>query len=157
MKKFAFVLILLGAMGPAFAKGSTTLGALGLNYSLLSAYTGGLGLTGVVGHQNRPFQFTGQWDFGAGGGLGFTADWLFLRNPIAKTPLWYYLGIGAGVGIRSSAFNLGARLPIAIQWFPISQVELYAEAAPGLRVLTAMGFDFALTFGARYHFGAAGR
>lgn len=153
MKKLLVILAFVGIipLTQAHAAG-TTLGALGVNYSLFSSYIGGLGLTGVVGHQNRPFQFSARVNFSPTVSLGFTADWLFLRNRIASTPLYYYLGVGAGIGIGSS-FNLGMRLPIAVQWFPIPAVEIYAEWAPGLKVLSTFGFDHALTFGARWHFG----
>ena len=140
-----------GLVSGLFAKGETQLGALGVNYSFFSSYTDGIGLTGVFGHQNRPFQATINWSF-ANARVGATADWVFLRQPLPSSQLWYFLGIGAGVGIGKT-FDLGARLPLGIQFFPLHSVELYAEAAPGLKVLSSFGFDFGLTVGLRYHFG----
>jgi hypothetical protein len=152
LKKILLLSILLGLSSGLFAKGgSTTVGALGLNYSFFSTYTGGLGLTGIIGHQNRPFQISLHWDF-AGAYFGATVDWLFLRNPIPGTPLWYYVGVGLGIGL-GGGFNFGARVPLAIQWFPVPPLEFYLEYAPGARILLTLAFDHSLTLGARFHFG----
>ncbi|MBN8216189.1 MAG: hypothetical protein J0L75_06080 [Spirochaetes bacterium] len=155
MKKTLVLLLLAGALSvPALAKapaqGSTVLGAIGLNYSFFSLYTDGLGLTGLVGHKNHPFQVNLHWSFA--NYFGASVDWLFWRGQITQTPFWYYIGVGAGIGL-GGGFNLGARVPLALQWFPVSQIEVYLEWAPGVQIIRTLGFDHALAIGARWHFG----
>lgn len=69
------------------------------------------------------------------------ADYWFLNDPIGSDGFKWYLGLGAklrllGQGQNSwnSPFGIGVRVPVGLQYFIKSDVELFGELAPGLAI-----------------------
>ena len=93
--------------------------------------------------------------FGIGGiaesggfALDVTVDYWFAHSRLSGM-LDYYVGIGGylalGAGNQSS-FDLGARLPIGLQVWPVGRVlEIFLEVAPAWIPISNSGLD-ALTF-----------
>lgn len=110
--------------------------------------TGGVGLYGnIIGNST-----------GAGGGLGLTfrsgqfpvvgLEWNLLQNssivsgsldwwvvnPENDGILSYFIGIGAYAAVNiagsTSIFNLGGRVPLGLQLFPVDPLELFIEISP---------------------------
>ncbi len=81
--------------------------------------------------------------------LDFTMDYWFVHNHLSGI-LDYYVGIGGYLGFAtwggSSAFALGARLPIGLQIWPVGSVlEIFLELAPAWVPINTAGVD-PLTF-----------
>lgn len=89
--------------------------------------------------------------------FGVFADWWVLDEPIKKTPLKYWLGVGAfgGVSVNKDDdldADIGARLPIGIRFFPVKKLDLFLELVPLLRFLPELDLGFAADLGLRVHF-----
>jgi hypothetical protein len=75
--------------------------------------------------------------------LGFTADdWivnekLFNINDIV---IKWYVGLGGYLGVSSSGFYAGARVPIGLNSFVTKQVEVFLEIAPTLALKIPLEF-----------------
>ena len=66
--------------------------------------------------------------------LGITADWWLIQEPLVDL-LNVYLGPGIYFGyIENSTIDLGGRLPIGLNIYPISWLELFLEVAPTLSI-----------------------
>ena len=76
--------------------------------------------------------------------IGATADWWMYHEPLVGI-LSLYAGPG-GYGYASIGnnvnFDLGLRVPIGLQIFPIEPLELFLEAAPSFGVTLGDNFDF---------------
>ena len=77
--------------------------------------------------------------------LDFTMDYWLLRNRLSGI-LNYYVGIGGYAGFAtwggSSAFALGARLPIGLQIWPVGSVlEIFLEIAPAWVPINTSGVN----------------
>lgn len=71
--------------------------------------------------------------------LGATADWWMLHNELTGIITYY---IGPGLYLRApEAFEVGARLPVGLQIFPIEPLELFLEIAPAQSIITGGGID----------------
>jgi hypothetical protein len=87
--------------------------------------------------------------------LGFTADWwLFTENLVSFINL--YAGPGLYVGI-SEAIQLGARVPIGLNAYPLDILELFLEIAPTISAtfgdpISFPNFDWQGSFGFRFWF-----
>ncbi|NBC30985.1 MAG: hypothetical protein GVY29_13460 [Spirochaetes bacterium] len=87
-------------------------------------------------------------------GLGLTADWwLFTQNLFSFVNLY----IGPGLYVAVPNFELGGRVPIGLNAYPIEVLELFLEFAPTWAPITGNGFDtgnFGLqgSFGLRFWF-----
>jgi hypothetical protein len=73
--------------------------------------------------------------------LGIIADW-WVVNPNLFSFVNFYIGPGLYLGINSGAggystVNLGGRVPIGLNIFPLKWLELFIEIAPTL----AVGFE----------------
>lgn len=94
--------------------------------------------------------------------------WMFAQDSInigASCDYWavnqhlggildYYLGVGlyAGLGFGDPfRFNMGLRIPIGLQIWPVNKLELFLEIAPMLNFLP-FSFGYALSGGLRVHF-----
>jgi len=100
------------------------------------------------------------YDMGAMGAV----DYWFLNQKIAgggENLSWYlgggaFIGYSAGFlgyyGLGGAGLLLGARVPVGLQWFPkfANNIELYVEAAPGIRITPIFGFSWQATIGIRF-------
>lgn len=60
--------------------------------------------------------------------LGITADWWAIQQNLV-TFVNFYAGPGLYVGV-ANAFEIGARVPIGINIYPLEILELFVEVAP---------------------------
>ncbi len=76
--------------------------------------------------------------------LGLTADWWLYHEHLAGI-LNLYAGLG-GYGVlglgNSTNFQIGARIPVGLQIFPIDVLELFLEVAPAVGVTLGDNFSF---------------
>ncbi len=95
--------------------------------------------------------------------VGVFADWWVWDAPIQNTPLKYWVAVGLFGGLASVEadnsdndkdidFDLGARLPVGIRFFPISKLDLFLELVPMVRFLPEISFAFSADIGLRVHF-----
>lgn len=85
--------------------------------------------------------------------LGVTADWWMYHEPLAGIISLYvgpggYLSLGLG---DATSFDIGARVPVGLQVFPIDPLEVFVELAPAIGVALSP-FNFP-TFGIQAAFG----
>ena len=65
------------------------------------------------------------------------SDWWLASGPLVGI-LNYYVGPGVFLGI-SNSIQLGLRVPIGVNLFPIQPLELFLELAPALYILDSSG------------------
>jgi len=80
--------------------------------------------------------------------LGLTADWWMYHAPLVGI-LSLYVGPGGylslGIGGGTANLDIGARVPVGLQIFPLEPLELFLEVAPAIG-LALNPFNFP-TFG----------
>lgn len=131
--------------------GMTALGLYGSIDGSQAGSTGtGLGLTlGFGGFPVIGFEY----DFSEPR-FGIAVDAWVVNDGFSGTPLSYYIGVGGFGGIafnRSNGFDLGVRLPLGLQIFPLRQLEIFLEVTPMLHLI-AFDPDIAASIGLRVHF-----
>jgi len=139
----------------------------------VSAKEGPLGLTG--------FGVYGSFGTSMGGGVGLSLKWASFpvvglkynvgedatmfnvsadyyvidAEGLAKN-LSYFLGAGAYAGISSSNdqtdFNVGLRIPVGLQFWPVRKFELYWSPVLSIPLLPSPAIDLGVEFGARIRF-----
>jgi hypothetical protein len=89
---------------------------------------------------------------------------VWLASRVLAEPVLWYAGVGGKLLLLytgggnpfdeepEAAIGIGLRIPIGIQWYPIEELELFLEAAPGLFLVPATSVDVDLGLGIRYHF-----
>ena len=92
---------------------------------------------------------------------------VWLLNEVLEPPVEWFLGVGGKMKVFTTdtkgppwaedeepdtEFGIGARVPVGLQWYPIPELEVFGEIAPGLQVLPATRFDVDAGIGVRYHF-----
>lgn len=75
--------------------------------------------------------------------------WLFRQT--LSDPLDWYVGVGGKVLLMDDP-SLGVRIPVGLQWYATPEIELFAEVAPGLRIVPNTVFDIDGGVGVRFHF-----
>lgn len=125
---------------------------------------GNVGLGGQVGspsgitlklyqHSGFAYDFLAAWDFD---------DFFFLNvhglyeRPLEDSPLRYYLGPGAFIGVadrgrREDEVVLGVSATIGLNFF-IEQFEVYLQLTPRLEIVPGTDGDFGGGVGLRYYF-----
>lgn len=96
------------------------------------------------------------WSFAAADDrIDATIDWWLVNDNLMEILDWY-LGAGAKVRLNlnqnTDTINVGLRIPIGVQWWPVKELEVFAEIAPGLLLFPATDFDISAGIGLRYHF-----
>mgnify|MGYP000951260165 CR=1 FL=1 len=142
IKKIAVITLILLAMfsiGGAFAdKGPAGMSAVGLFGSFVGSGTGdtGAGLGLLFSWNAQPLVGL-SWSLSdEAQRVGVFTDWWVWDAPIQNTPLKYWVGVGLFGGIASVEgddtddekeidFDLGARLPVGVRFFPISKLDLF--------------------------------
>lgn len=93
------------------------------------------------------FGIGGSFVGGLSGGPEFaaTVDYWLLHNPLGAGYISWYLGVGgyAALALEPSWLALGARVPIALQIWPLAneRLELFLELAPAWVPLYGGAFD----------------
>ncbi|MCA1755533.1 MAG: hypothetical protein LC641_12745 [Spirochaeta sp.] len=83
--------------------------------------------------------------------------WLY-NGPLAEPVDWYI-----GVGAKFRAFSddrrkedfpvgIGARVPFGLRFFPLEELELFLEFAPGISLVPDTSPDLDAVLGVRFHF-----
>lgn len=90
------------------------------------------------------------WNFSDNGYLHVNIDQWAIREELAK-PIDWFVGYGVDAGIGDD-FRIAARIPVGLIWEPNKDFEVFAQVAPGLKVLPAVDFYFGAAVGARYRF-----
>ncbi len=84
-----------------------------------------------------------------------TADWWLINDHLIEMIDWY-LGAGIKLGLNlnnnNDIFNIGLRVPVGVQWWPVDQLELFLEIAPGILLIPATKPDIGAGLGLRFHF-----
>jgi hypothetical protein len=150
MKKAILIIVSILFIS-SFAGAKSSLTGVGIygNYGNLGS---GLGLTLKFGN----FPVLGlQWDFAGQGRIGATIDYWVINQGLGGTALSYYLGVGAFGGLAfgdPGYFDIGARLPLGLQLYPVNKLELFLEIAPDLDFLPTLSLGWDLRAGLRVHF-----
>jgi hypothetical protein len=155
MKKILMVvgLFLILAVGTA---GARNLNGIGLYGNLVGNSTGsggGLGLSLKYGS----FPVIGlEWNLvEKSSSFGGSVDYWIVNRPLTGI-MYYYLGIGAFVGITSGnpsgKVNFGGRVPLGLQIFPLDPLELFLEISPMITIIPTINWTAAVRFGFRVRF-----
>jgi hypothetical protein len=157
MKKLAvisLVLLLVGA-GSTFARGPlglTGFGVYGTMGTTAGSMGGGVGLSFKWGS----FPVVGlQYDLVAGR-INVAFDYYVIDAHGLAQSLSYFVGGGlfAGIGSASgsTAFDFGLRIPVGLQFWPVSKLELYVAPVLSIPLLPKPNVGFGAEFGARIRF-----
>lgn len=127
------------SLGLGLAYGLSPIGDLPANNVLFSAKFDQLPfLMGLTFSLQDPFRF------------GMTADWWMVQQPLAGI-VNFYAGPGLYAGFGAGSFDIGGRIPLGLNIYPISVLELFLEVAPAIGLLptfpdvglqAAVGFRF---------------
>ena len=154
MKRVLLVLVIVTAAAAAsFAKEMPAIGIYGdfLGNST-GGGSGGLGLTLQFGH--FPVLGIEYMIDPRVVSLGVSCDYWVLNDHLVGA-LNYYLGLGAYAGFTvggQSSFNIGGRVPIGLQIYPIKKFEVFLEAAPMVLFLPSISLGYSARLGFRVHF-----
>jgi hypothetical protein len=149
LSRTAKVLVIAIALAVVVAASSFSLG-LGLAYGL-----------DPVGGLPQNVMFSAKFDqvpflLGVGASfqepirIGVTADWWMATGNLVSF-INYYIGPGVYAGIGNGNFDIGLRIPVGINAYPIPELELFLEIAPAIGFLPtfpsvgvqgAIGFRF---------------
>ena len=95
-------------------------------------------LLGIAFSFNEPFRF------------GMTADWWMVQQNLTGM-LNFYAGPGLFAGVAGDQLDLGLRIPLGLNIYPVDVLELFLEIAPTVRFIptfpdpglqAAFGFRF---------------
>lgn len=90
------------------------------------------------------------WNIADNGYLHVNVDQWAMREELDK-PIDWFAGYGVDAGFGDD-FRIAARIPVGLIWEPSKQFEVFAQVAPGLKVLPAVDFYFGAAAGVRYRF-----
>lgn len=138
----------------AFAAGSkapfglTGLGLYGSYGSTEGSLSGGLGLS----FKFSSFPVVGlQYDFENGHVAGSVDYYAIDAEPIGGM-FSFFLAAGAFIGVGSNGFDMGLRLPVGLQFWPVSKLEFYLSPMLSVPLLPAPSVGVGAEFGLRVHF-----
>jgi len=91
----------------------------------------------------------------AGSSIQSNIDHWFYTSELSKDST-LYVGGGVAVGAFFSpttlSLDLGARVPVGIQYYPKQDIELFAEAAPTFSIFPQSAIGVSPALGVRFHF-----
>lgn len=90
------------------------------------------------------------WNFLDNGYLHVNVDQWAMREELVK-PVDWFVGYGVDVGIGND-WRVAARIPVGMVYEPSKEFEVFAQVAPGLKVLPAVDFYLGAAVGVRYRF-----
>jgi len=156
-KKLVIVVLALGLIsGAAFASGPGGLTGIGVFGSFGGSTTGSTG--GGVGLSLKfgSFPVLGiQYDLTAPGRLALACDYYIIDAQGLAGPLSFFLGVGAFGGVSfgtPAAVDLGLRIPIGLQLWPVSKLELFLSGVPVVRFIPTVSLGIGGEIGLRVHF-----
>lgn len=156
MKRFILILaVMLTFVNMGFSKKSLT--GLGIYGNLVSSGSGSLGGGAGLTLKFGNFPVLGvEWFLAEKySRIAASCDYWVVNEHLTGA-LDYYLGVGAYVGIgtsgENSAIDLGGRIPIGLQIWPVKNFEIFTEFAPLVSFLPSLGINFSLRLGFRIHF-----
>ncbi|MFW5684488.1 MAG: hypothetical protein ACOCZB_08295 [Spirochaetota bacterium] len=129
MSRKTKTLILALALLTVVAAGGFSLG-LGLAYSLPIGNLPG-GIMFSLKLDEVPFILGLNYSLQDTFRVGATADWWLATGNLVGF-INYYLGPGLYAGIGDDTFDVGLRVPIGINMYPIPEFELFIEIAPAI-------------------------
>jgi hypothetical protein len=155
MKKIMIVgiALLLLATGTAAARNQFGIGLYGNLMGNGTGAGGGLGLTLRFG----TFPVIGlEWNFvNQMSTIGGSLDWWFW-NPAIVEAFSFYIGAGGYASVTTinpvSTLNIGARLPLGLQFFPIDPLEIFLEGTPMITFLPGINWAVSVRIGFRVLF-----
>ncbi len=87
------------------------------------------------------------WSFSGDGFLAIDADYWLMKNNLSQNLDWF---AGLGVGVRlGSPLDLGARVPIGLQWMAAKNIEVFGQIVPELQIIDELKFKFGGAIGVR--------
>jgi len=87
------------------------------------------------------------WSFGGDGFLAIDADQWILKNNLSTNLDWF---LGVGIALRlGDPFQLGARVPIGLQWMATKKIEVFGQFAPELQIIDDLKLKFGGAVGVR--------
>jgi hypothetical protein len=157
VKKKIIVLCLLTVFFAVTSISALSLDAIGGSFSLDVAGGGAIpGAALSLRLDNSPLLFGTGFTIGKDAfSFGFTVDYWMYHTNLGKV-ISMYIGPGAYISY-ANALNLGLRVPIGFQFFPIEPLELFIELAPSIGVglgdkITFPNFGIQTAFGFRFWF-----
>ncbi|MFN4985342.1 MAG: hypothetical protein ACK5BQ_01060 [Ignavibacteria bacterium] len=90
------------------------------------------------------------WNFYDNGYLHVNIDQWAMREELVN-PVDWFVGYGVDVGIGND-WRVAARIPVGMIYEPSNKFEIFAQIAPGLKVLPNVDFYLGAAIGARYRF-----
>ncbi len=145
--------LLLTGFTPLFAK-DTPLGLSGAGvYGSLGSTSGALGGGVGVALKWGAFPVVGLQYNLLQSRINASADYYVVDAKGISTQLSYFLGAGAyaGLGLKggSSAFDIGLRIPVGLQFWPVKGLELFAAPVLSVPLIPAPAVGFGAEFGLR--------
>ena len=133
MKKILLIALVIIVLGGTYshARGLAIGGAFGIP----AVGSLPMGVLLSVKIPQIPFLLGIGYSFNAG--LGVTADWWLYQSHLVGI-LNLYVGPGLYLNV-SNSFQLGVRVPIGIQIWPITPLELFLEVAPTVGFIEPTG------------------
>ena len=87
------------------------------------------------------------WSFSGDGFLAADIDMWLNKSNLSENLDWFY---GLGIGLRlGDPFELGARVPIGLQWMAAKNIEVFGQIAPELQIINELKFKFGGAIGVR--------
>lgn len=142
--------VLFAAPGPAGLTGIGVYGSLG---STSGSFGGGVGLS----LKWASFPVVGlKYDFNDAR-FNASLDYYVIDAEGLASNLSYYLGAGIYAGIAGDSdddesFDMGLRMPIGLQFWPVKKLELFFAPVISIPLYPAPDFGFGAELGARVHF-----
>jgi hypothetical protein len=77
---------------------------------------------------------------GSEGGVAIMADWWLAQGGLVGF-INYYVGPGCYMQFGQDSANVGIRVPVGLDAYPIKPLELFLEIAPSITLITTEGFN----------------
>ncbi|MFQ3547969.1 MAG: hypothetical protein SNJ56_06485 [Termitinemataceae bacterium] len=150
---FGAALLLVTSMTFAGPAGLTGLGVYGSLGSTAGTLGGGIGISLKWGS----FPVVGlKYDVNSSR-FNASLDYYVIDAEGLASNLSYFLGAGLYAGIAggsggNAAFDMGLRMPIGLQFWPVKKFELFFAPVIAIPLIPSPSFGFGAEFGARVRF-----
>jgi hypothetical protein len=134
MRKFALILVVLLVVGAASASSWAIGGIFNIGLDLPSSAMLLVKAPSIPVMWGVGFQASGE----GVGQLGITADWWLYQTRLTGALALY---VGPGLYLAAPELEIGGRVPIGIQVYPLDVFEVFIELAPTLTIVSQRGID----------------